>query len=30
MARFYDGNSMMGEFFRTPERYFTVELMAEF
>lgn len=30
MARFYDGNSMMGEFFRTPERYFTVELVGEF
>jgi hypothetical protein len=30
MARFYDGNSMMGEFFRTPERYFTLELVGEF
>jgi hypothetical protein len=30
MVRFYDGNSMMGEFFRTPERYFTLELVGEF
>ena len=30
MARFYDGNSMMGEFFRTQERYFTLELVGEF
>jgi Protein of unknown function (DUF1207) len=30
MARFYDGHSTMGEFFRTPERYFTVELVGEF
>jgi hypothetical protein len=30
MTRFYDGRSMMGEFFRTQERYFTLELVAEF
>ena len=30
MTRFYDGNSMMGEFFRTRERYFTLELVGEF
>jgi hypothetical protein len=30
MARFYDGRSTMGEFFLTPERYLTLELMAEF
>lgn len=29
MARFYDGRSTMGEFFLTPERYFTLELVAE-
>jgi hypothetical protein len=29
MARFYDGPSPMGEFFLTPERYFTLELVAE-
>jgi hypothetical protein len=29
MARLYDGPSTMGEFFLTPERYFTVELVAE-
>jgi hypothetical protein len=30
MLRFYDGNSMMGEFFRTHERYFVFELVGEF
>jgi hypothetical protein len=30
MTRFYDGNSMMGEFFRTQERYFVFELVGEF
>jgi hypothetical protein len=29
MTRFYDGPSTMGEFFLTPERYFTLELVAE-
>lgn len=29
MTRFYDGLSPMGEFFLTPERYFTLELVAE-
>lgn len=29
MARFYDGPSTMGEFFLTPERFFTLELVAE-
>lgn len=29
MTRFYDGRSPMGEFFLTPERYFTLELVAE-
>lgn len=29
MARFYDGPSMMGEFFLTSERYLTIELVAE-
>jgi hypothetical protein len=29
MARFYDGQSPMGEFFRTSERYYTMELVAE-
>jgi hypothetical protein len=30
MLRAYDGRSMMGEFFLTPERYWTLELVAEF
>jgi hypothetical protein len=30
MARFYRGNSTMGEFFRTRERYFALELVGEF
>ena len=30
MLRAYDGPSMMGEFFLTPERYWTLELVAEF
>lgn len=29
MTRFYDGRSPMGEFFLTPERYFTLELVTE-
>ena len=29
MTRFYDGPSTMGEFFLTPERYVTLELVAE-
>jgi hypothetical protein len=29
MTRFYDGPSTMGEFFLTPERYLTLELVAE-
>jgi hypothetical protein len=29
MTRFFDGPSTMGEFFLTPERYFTLELVAE-
>lgn len=29
MTRFYDGPSTMGEFFLTPERYYTLELVAE-
>ena len=30
MLRAYDGPSTMGEFFLTPEQYFTLELVAEF
>jgi hypothetical protein len=30
MTRFYDGPSTMGEFFLTTERYFSLELLAEF
>ncbi|MBR9989889.1 MAG: DUF1207 domain-containing protein [Gemmatimonadetes bacterium] len=30
MLRFYDGPSTMGEFFLTPERFYSLELMAEF
>jgi hypothetical protein len=30
MTRFYNGPSTMGEFFLTPERYYIVELVAEF
>lgn len=30
MVRGYSGNSMMGEFFRTRERYVTLELVGEF
>src|SRR5690606_6764623 len=29
MARFYDGPSTMGEFFLTPERYFSLEFVVE-
>jgi hypothetical protein len=29
MTRFYDGPSTMGEFFLTPERYYTLELVVQ-